>query len=61
MALKKFFFLKTYKKSPSGWGRPQTPLASVSGGGDPGPLSVIRLNYTSLVNSSPNLDIFALS
>ena len=46
MALKEQFFTKNYEKSPSDWGlRFQPP-------------SVIRLNCTSLLTTSPNFDIF---
>ena len=54
------FFQKTYKKSPNGWGlRHQTPKASGFWGLRPRPPSVLRLRYTTFLNTSPKLDIFA--
>ena len=48
MALKQLFFPKNYKKSPSGWGlRPQTPVNDT-----------FEVQYTSLLNTSTNLNIF---
>ena len=52
------FFKKTYKQSPNGRGcahRLPKPLAA--GGSTPRPPSVMRLRYTSFLNSSPKLDI----
>ena len=46
--VKTAFFSENYEKLPSGWGlRPQTPVNST-----------FELQYTSLLNTSPNLDIF---
>ena len=48
MVLKQLFFQKNYKKSPGGRGfRPQTPVNNT-----------FELQYTSLLNTSPKLDIF---
>ena len=53
-----FFLQKTYKKSPNGWGlRPQAPKASGGRGLRSRPSSVLRLRYTTFINTSPKLDI----
>ena len=59
--VKTAFFSKNYEKSPNGWGRsPLTPKAS---GGwrlrhQTSVNDKFELHYTSLLNGSPNLDIF---
>ena len=52
------FFPKNLQKSPSGWGLyPQTPIAT--GGWGLGPQTPVcdTFKYTSLLNTSPKLDI----
>ena len=58
MALKKKFF----QNPPSGWVLlPQACNASSVGGLPHRPPFVTRLSYTSLLNTSPNLDIIAFN
>ena len=59
--VKAFFFTKNYEKSPTGWGRnPETPTASGGWGlRSKTPVNnTFELQYTSSLNTSPNLDIF---
>ena len=54
------FFSKNFQKSPSGWGlSPQTPIAA--GGWRLRTQTPVcgTFEYTSLLNTSPKLDIFA--
>ena len=54
------FFPKSYKKPPNGWVlRPQTPKVFGGWGLRPQTQCVIRLNYTSFLNTFPTLDICA--
>ena len=53
MALK-FFFQKITKNRAA----PRPSLPPAAGGSAPRPLFVVRLSYTSLLNTSPNLDVF---
>ena len=63
MVLKELFFPKNYEKSPSDQGlRPHTPIASGGWGLCPQTpvCNTFQLQYTSLLNTSSNLDIFSL-
>ena len=52
------FFSKNEQKSPSGWGlRPQTPITVGGWGLRPQTPVCDTFEYTSLLNTSPKLDI----
>ena len=54
------FFSKNLQKSPSGWGLcPQTPIAFGGWGLRPQTPICDTFEYTSFLNTSPKLDIFA--